>query len=106
MRSLAEQVTQSRQQHTSRRGFLAGISKLLLGGMILPVLSLDPVTTHAAAQRSSQRRFPMNKPDLLLVSTDSASIAGEPLAYPNTPSPEISSYMAKDVPNVLHPPPA
>jgi hypothetical protein len=106
MDSLAEQITQSIEQHTSRRGFPAGISKLLLGGMILPVLSLDPVTTHAAAQRSSQRRFPMNKPDLLLVSTDSASIAGEPLAYPNTPSPEISSYMAKDVPNVLHPPPA
>ena len=30
----------------------------------------------------------MNKPDLSLVSRDSASIAGEPVAYPSTPSPE------------------
>jgi hypothetical protein len=35
----------------------------------------------------------MSKPDLSLVSMDSASIAGEPVAYPSTPNPQISSYI-------------
>jgi hypothetical protein len=49
--SLTEQITQTIQRPASRRGFLAGISKLLAGGMILPILSLEPVPTHAAEQR-------------------------------------------------------
>jgi quercetin dioxygenase-like cupin family protein len=35
----------------------------------------------------------MEEADLSLVSRDSASIAGEQIAYPSTPSPEISSYI-------------
>jgi quercetin dioxygenase-like cupin family protein len=79
--------------------------------MILPVLSLDPVATHAAVQRGNKRRFSMDKPDLSLVSKDSASIAGEPVAYPSTPSPEISSYIMPIAPGAItqwmtHPVPA
>ena len=110
MDSPIEQITQNTQP-TSRRGFLAGISRLLAGGMILPVLSLDPVATQAAPQRSHKRRFPMNTPELSLVSMDSASIAGEPVAYPSTPSPEISSYIMPIAPGattqwMTHPVPA
>ena len=32
-------------------------------------------------------------PSFVAVSSDAASIAGEPLAYPNTPDPVISSYI-------------
>jgi quercetin dioxygenase-like cupin family protein len=111
MDSPAEQTVQTIEQPTSRRGFLAGISKLLAGGMILPFLSLEPVPAHAAEQRSNKRRPPMNKPDLLLVSMHSASIAGEPVAYPSTPSPEISSYIMPIAPGattqwMTHPVPA
>jgi quercetin dioxygenase-like cupin family protein len=111
MDSPAEQITQTIERPTSRRGFLAGISKLLAGGMILPFLSLEPVPAHAAEQHSNKRKTPMNKPDLSLVSMDSASIAGEPVAYPNTPSPEISSYIMPIAPGattqwMTHPVPA
>jgi quercetin dioxygenase-like cupin family protein len=79
--------------------------------MILPILSLEPVPAPAAEQRSKRRRPPMNKSDLSLVSTDSASIAGEPVAYPSTPNPEISSYIMPIAPGattqwMTHPVPA
>jgi quercetin dioxygenase-like cupin family protein len=53
----------------------------------------------------------MNKSDLSLVSMDSASIAGEPVAYPSTPNPEISSYIMPIAPGattqwMTHPVPA
>ena len=63
MDSPIEQITQNAKQPTSRRGFLAGISRLFAGGMILPFLSLDPGATQAAAQRSHKGKFPMNTPD-------------------------------------------
>jgi len=38
---------------------------------------------------------------LSLVSNDSSSIAGEPLAYPSTPHPEISSYVLPIAPGAV-----
>lgn len=38
---------------------------------------------------------------LSLVSNDSSSIAGEPLAYPSTPDPEISSYILPIAPGAV-----
>ena len=38
---------------------------------------------------------------LALVSSDSSSIAGEPLAYPSTPDPEISSYILPIAPGAV-----
>ena len=111
MDSPAEQTTNTMKQSISRRGFLAGTSKLLAGGMISPVLSSDPNATQAVGQRSHKGRFPMNRPELSLISMDSASIAGEPVAYLSSPQPEISSYIMPIAPGattqwMTHPVPA
>jgi quercetin dioxygenase-like cupin family protein len=98
MGSLIQKIVRTVEQRISRRGFLARTSKLLLGGLMLPVLSLNPLATLAAAELGDKRKFPMSKPDLSLVSMDSASIAGEPVAYPSTPNPEISSYIVPIAP--------
>ena len=110
MDSPIQQITPTTEQSASRRCFLAGITKVLVG-TILPVLSLDPAATNAVVLRGNERRSLMDKPDLSLVSTDSVSIAGEPLAYLSTPSPEISSYIMPIAPGAItqwmtHPVPA
>jgi quercetin dioxygenase-like cupin family protein len=43
----------------------------------------------------------MHKADLSLISKDSASIVGELIAYPSTPSPEISSYIMPIPPGAI-----
>jgi len=50
MDSLVEQLTRTVAQRTSRRGFLARMGKLMLGGMVLPLLPIDRVMGTAAAQ--------------------------------------------------------
>jgi quercetin dioxygenase-like cupin family protein len=40
-------------------------------------------------------------PGFIAVSSDAASIAGEPLAYPNTPSPVISSFILSSEPGTV-----
>ena len=47
---------------------------------------------------AAQRR---NGPEPSLVSNDSSSIAGEQLAYPSTPDPEISSYILPIAPEAV-----
>jgi hypothetical protein len=72
-----EQITRPLEQRTSRRGFLAGIGKLLVGGMILAVLSLDPAT--ATAQTSLRYRHRPLKAATALVELghDPASVKTE-----------------------------
>ena len=50
MDSLVEQLTRTVAQRTSRRGFLARMGKLMLGGMVLPLLPIDRVMGTAQAQ--------------------------------------------------------
>src|ERR1700746_3529063 len=50
MDSLVKQLTRTVAQRTSRRGFLARMGKLMLGGMVLPLLPIDRVMGTAAAQ--------------------------------------------------------
>ncbi len=50
MDSLVEQLTRTVAQRTSRRGFLARMGKLMLGGMVLPLLPIDRVLGSAQAQ--------------------------------------------------------
>ena len=50
MDSLVEQLTRTVAQRTSRRGFLARMGKLMLGGMVLPLLPIDRVMGGADAQ--------------------------------------------------------
>jgi len=41
------------------------------------------------------------RPDFLAVSSDATTIAGEPLAYPNTPDPIISSFILPIAPRAV-----
>ena len=50
MDALVEQLTRTVAQRTSRRGFLARMGKLMLGGMVLPLLPIDRVMGSAQAQ--------------------------------------------------------
>lgn len=50
MDALVEQLTRAVAQRTSRRGFLARMGKLMLGGMVLPLLPIDRVMGSAQAQ--------------------------------------------------------
>ncbi|MHB8382980.1 MAG: methylamine dehydrogenase light chain, partial [Candidatus Binataceae bacterium] len=50
MDKLFEHLTRAIAQRTSRRGFLARLGKLAVGGMIIPLLPVDRVTASARAQ--------------------------------------------------------
>jgi len=53
---MVERLTRTVAQRTARRGFLAGMSKLLLGAAVLPLPPVDRVISDADAQMTMALR--------------------------------------------------
>jgi len=101
----------------TRRGLLGTTLSVAAAGaasLLLP----DDLAAKSQPPQSEGRTYSGNnavatrtKSDLLPVSKSSTTIVGEPLAYPSTPNPEISSYIVPIAPAattqwMIHPVPA